>query len=209
MYSKIVIFSLIWLLIAPFIYSAEQDGISQSNKFLSAEVKREIDSAKDEMLTELKNYQDENFVVLDTRMISLMDDVRIKVTLGAIGAALVAQALTAIVLVRAMRNYSYETYLEKLLKNTVAQNPQLPGDEFVQMQQKEWHPQQPINTIGMELGPERSAQATMMNQWQSQPAYAGSWRAPVDVQPNYQHIPADYAQNPEYSETQQGFRGGM
>lgn len=155
--------------------------VSDANKFLSAEAARHIDEKSEEMLQEMKKYQDENFAIWDGRMYELVDDMKMKFIIGGLGVVLLGMGLTAYLMARYFRRYSYEEFLEGQLK-TAQESVVNERDEGVdQMQQTDWYPQQPQQTIGMEFGQQWASDSTQMNQWQAQPAYDGSWRAPVET----------------------------
>lgn len=171
--------------------SQEATSIDQANRFLSAEATRQIRSAKDEMLTEMKEYQDQNFGILDARMHELMQDIRMKVMLATLGVILLAQGLAAYIMMRSFKNNSYEAFLEKTLadtgKNVTAETEptarELQG--VVQQQEKEWRPQQPAQTYGAQMGQAAASNQSMANEWQTEPAYAGAWESPVRAEKEY------------------------
>lgn len=168
-------------------------SIDTANKYLSAEVSKQIQASKDDTIRELKAYQDENFQMLDSRMSSTMQDVKMKTLLGVSGVALIVNALAAIIISRTYRKYSYEKYQEGIIGKQQEQMESLqqtPGMQ--QMQQPVWDPQQPQETVGMYMGQSAAFDGTQMNAWQAQPAYAGAWKAPLDAQPDY-----DYNREPE------------
>jgi len=164
------------------------EQISQSNRFLSAEAAKQFTAMEASLLTDLKAYQDENFGMLDARMIKSMQDTRWQVLLATIGAVFVSSGLVAYLMLRSMKNYSYETYLEKLIGKG-AQNEQVPQNTQDQglaglqnMQQPEWKPQEPNPTVSTQFGQSAASQMTQMNAWQMQPAYNGSWESPEKPQ---------------------------
>lgn len=175
--------------------NAQDSVISQSqNKFMAAEVAQEMRTTKQEIIDAVKQYNDENFAIFDSRMQDFMKDTKTKVALGAVGAGLIANALAAYLIMRTMKRYSYEVYQEKLIgklqeevqekDNTIA--------GMQQMQQPQWAPQQPTDTLGMVYGQSQASEMTQMNAWQAQPAYYGSWQPPINVVPEYSHMPAGY-----------------
>lgn len=168
-------------------------GLAEGNRFLAAEVSREMRDAKDEIITSVKSYQDENFQIFDVRMTTFMTETKTKVALGAIGAALIANAIVALILFRVTRNYSYEKYLEGRLanfKDSGDTRPLSPG--MANMQQPTWNDQVPNQTMGMIYGQEAAAQMTQMNAWQAQPAYQGAWQPPLEVEPEYNRTPGGH-----------------
>ena len=203
MYNKIAWFMLL-LVVLPFAFAADPLpgtvvppatgnelflGQAQGNQFLAAEVSRQMKLSQDAIIKSVKDYNDENFQVLDTRMNTLMNDIRMKTVLGAIGACLVAMGLSAFLLIRTMKNYSYEKYLEKTLdkyKSEIdASGRESKGVQ--EMQQSQWNVQQPAQTLGNEYGQVFASQQTQMNAWQAQPTYQGAWKAPIQTQPDIQN----------------------
>lgn len=203
MYRKFVICVLLLIFLAQLVMAETDDGpievggsgsavIDQQNRFLAAEVSRQMKTAKEDIIKEVNDYNDENFQVFDSRMNNLMQDTRIKVILGGIGAILIANAIAALILIRSWKKYSYEAYLENLLKKKEKEQPQqaqeVPQDvyqqaQLQQMQQTEWYPQQPQESLGMRYGQAQASDMSYVNQWQTQPAYAGAWQSPVETQP--------------------------
>ena len=169
-------------------------NLDQANRFLSAEVTRQLNTMKTEISTELKIHQDDNFRIFDQRMHELMDEVRWKIILGALGAFFLGAAVSTYVLQKNMRNYSYEKYLEKQLQQGTFASPDRSMDAT---QQAQWQPQQPTNTIGMQFGQQAASEMTQMNQWQAQPAYDGAWQSPVQAQPEFNQYPYGTPMNEE------------
>jgi len=211
MSTKIVIHALLLvLLVVPSLVSAANapgEEISQANKFLAAETARQIDDMQGEITRELQEYQDENFQLLDARMVGLMEDTKWKILLATLGAVLVGSGIVAFFLIKSVQNYSYEKYQEKLLKSkgvdagvvVAEQNDQGYYDEGMeQMQQQAWNPQQSNPSVSTEFGQQAASAMTQMNQWQMQPAYGGSWQSPERPVPEMSNIPGGY----EYAEQQ-------
>lgn len=172
--------------------SASSQSLDSQNRYLSAEVSRQIKTAKEDIIQAVNDNNDDNFRLFDQRMNNLMQDTRIKVILGGIGAILIANAIAALILIRSWKKYSYEAYLENLLKKKEKEQPQqtqeVPQDAYQQaqlqqMQQTEWYPQQPQESLGMRYGQAQASDMSYVNQWQTQPAYAGAWQSPVETQP--------------------------
>lgn len=167
------------LALIPGVHAAED--VTSANKFLSAETARQIQASQDEMLQELKNYQDENFGVLDQRMGQQMQDMRLQVLLVVLGAGFVSIGIASFIVIRATQRYSYEKFQEDLQKKAekeqelYANAPVLP-----EQQQPEWYPQQPMNTVGQRFGQTQASQMSDMNAWQYQPPYAGAWTPPQE-----------------------------
>jgi hypothetical protein len=176
--------------------------VDQANKYLSAEVARQMKDSKDEMLQEMKAYQDENFRIFDGRMQSLMDDSFQKVILGGIGAMLLAAGFVAYILTRYFKTYSYETYQQKLIgkQQEELEAKGLELQAMRGMQESTWNVQPPSQTIGMQMGQAWASEATGMNQWQAQPAYDGAWRAPIETQPEFTSTGSDRRQSAEYDD---------
>lgn len=203
MWGKVGVFWLILLICAPIVFSAET--APDANRFLSAELARQMQAQKEDMLKALEENQDANFQLLDNRMAELMAAERMKVVVGGMGAILAANAIVALLLLKYIRRYSYEKYLEDTLgrreaelekvnaqnaeiaKLIVPQAQQQPvqnpySQAFQEVQQPAWYPQQPQETVGMKFGQEKAAQMSQMNQWQLTPNYEGAWTPPVPVQ---------------------------
>lgn len=161
-------------------------NLDQANRFLSAEVTRQLNTMKTEISTELKTHQDDNFRIFDQRMHELMEQTKWKVILGALGAFFLGAAVSTYALQKTMRNYSYEKYLEKMVEKGTMASPDFSMNDT---QQAQWQPQQPTNTLGMQYGQQAASEMTQMNQWQAQPAYDGAWQSPVQAQPEYNQFP--------------------
>jgi hypothetical protein len=194
-----VIVAFILLLVVPHVYAVDEvlPGLAEGNKFLAAEVSREIRDAQENIKTDMKAYQDENFQIFDSRMTQFMSDAKMKMALGAIGAALISGALMALFLFRITRNYSYEKYLEGRLVQFKENNDARDISKgLAKMQQATWNDHVPNPTMGMVYGQAEAANMTQMNQWQSQPTYAGGWQSNVQVQPEYNRTPGGYYADP-------------
>ena len=178
MLLRLVVVGFILVLCLPFIYAAEGPTIDSTNRFIQAELKREMASMEASLEENLINNNDANFRALDDRMNELMDDTRMKVIVGGLGALLVAQAIIAMVMLRYFKRYSLEGYRERTSSSEVKteENP------IQQFQQPAWQPQQPKQTIGMQFGQNAAGNMSDMNSWQTQPAYAGQWVPPVETQ---------------------------
>jgi len=222
MNAKFVIFGL--LLVALVVPQAAfaattPDPISQANKFLAAETSRQIDEMQKEITTDLQEYQDANFLILDQRMTQVMEDTKWKVLLATLGAVLAGSALVAFFLIRSIQNYSFEKYQEKMLKQRPADDPGLIVNEqydgydpqqyegVQQMQNNEWHPQQSQPTLSTQFGQQAASHMTQMNQWQMQPAYDGAWSSPnkpvQQMTPNPAGYYADQYEDQQYPPQQQ------
>lgn len=168
--------------------SAAENAQTQQARYISAELQREMDQMEEELKTELKNNNDENFRVFEGRMVEFMSDAQMKILLGGIGGILVANALVAIVMFRYFKSQSYEAFKDRFQHEQNQQYEQ-------EMQQREWHPQQPQQSVGMQYGQEQAAQMSQMNQWQTQPAYAGSWTPPSETQSETEYPFAGWRQD--------------
>ena len=202
MSKNIVTYVLILVVLVPIVFadanltSFDTSGLQPldaQNRFLSAEVTRQLTIMQTNIIKDTHDYNDENFQIFDGRMSVLMADIRMKTVLGAIGAAMVANAIIAILLLRTMKKYSYEKYMENLLekyqKQEVAKDT--PSKGLQGMQEQQWNVQPPANTLGNTYGQEFASQSTMMNQWQTQPD-SGAWRAPVETQREIVQQPYGY-----------------
>jgi len=166
---------------------ATQAQVDAANKYLSAEVAKQIQTSSASMLKQMQDYQDENFRIFDGRMQQLMDDGFTKAILGGFGAMLLASGIVAYILTKYFKTYSYEKYQEKIIGQQQEQL-QARGQELQamrEMQQPEWEVQRPQETVGMRYGQSWASDMTAMNQWQAQPAYDGAWRAPIETKPEF------------------------
>lgn len=230
MLRKVVGFWVLVLFIIPFTFAAENEGpqlptlptienkgipsIEESNRYLSAEATKAIKASQQELLDALIANQDANTLALDQEMRNLMGDIRMKIMLGVFGIMLLAQGLAAYFLVRSFKNNSYERFLEMQLgkiesSDIVETSPtarELQG--VVAHQQQQWAPQDPSQSYAAQVGQQMASQQTMANQWQTEPAYAGAWESPVQVQQEYQQMDNTMnqfleMQQPPYEEYQQ------
>lgn len=238
MSRKIVICAIILLLVLQGVLAEADDGVADlggpqsqasldsQNRYLAAEVSRQMKTTKEDIIVAINDYNDENFQVFDRRMNVLMLDTRMKVILGGIGAVLVANAIAAMILIKSWKRYSYEAYLEALLKKQAeevksvedAESDQHEQSQLQQMQQSEWAPQQPVQTIGMQYGQAQASDMSYVNQWQTQPAYAGAWKSPVEteIEPSntwqqaqqYQPQPQPQPQQQYQDDQNQGWNNG-
>ena len=198
MYKQFVIFVLI-LVVVPLVLAADAPptelfvGQAEGNKFLAAEVTRQMGVAKTDIIQAVNDNNDQNFMFFDSRMGQLMADIKMKTVLAAIGAAMVANAIITIVLLRTIKNYSYEKYLEDTLEKYKTHQEVIdsPSKGMSGMQEQQWNVQQPADTLGNIYGQEFAGQATQMNQWLAQPN-SGAWRAPVDTQQEFVQQPYGY-----------------
>lgn len=181
--------------------------VDEANRYLTAEVSRQITAEKEEILQEMKNYQDENFQIFDGRMSLLMQDTKNAVIIGSVGAAALANAIVGLALLIFMRKYSYEGYLKGLLEkqgNQILELHELNAKDVkrdlqgvMEMQAESRQQQVPTNTLGMQYGQVQAGRMSEMNQWQNIPAYQGSWVPPREnvqqqVMPNWQVPPSNF-----------------
>jgi len=200
--------------------NAVQAQIDQANRYLSAEVAQQIKKAVDNAEVNIKANNDDNFRLMDGRMTTYIDHVKQTVILGGIGAVLVAQALIGIILMRMWRRYSYEYYQEQIIKKQQVEIEvkDTEMNALKELQQQSWQWQQSQETLGMKMGQTEAMNMSQMNQWQMQPAYAGSWAPqPEATQQPYNPYPREpYAeqqptqQNPQQTQQaqQQWGQGG-
>jgi hypothetical protein len=154
--------------------------VEQANRFLSAEVAKQIQIEQEKVMAAVNANNDANFQTFDGRMALMLLNVRQQVIVGGIGAILIANAIVGLFLLRAWRRYSYEYYQEQIIKKQTQEIGNLSGEleKIQQMQQQSWYPQPELNTISAKMGQVEAMNMTQMNQWQMQPAYAGSWQPP-------------------------------
>jgi len=104
-------------------------------------------------------------------------------------------------MIRTWRRYSYEYYLEKQLKQrdkVIETAKEEYSQALAQYQQQSWSPQQPQQTLSMQVGQTEAMNMTQMNAWQMQPAYQGSWAPPKETQQ------ATQSQAPLFNQNQGG-----
>jgi len=183
MLARVVACCIILVAVLPLSYAISepvnaQNSVETQNRYLNAELQRSMTAMEARLQENLIENNDINFRALDDRMVILMEDTRMKVIVGGLGAILVAQALVAIVMMRYFKRYSLEGYRDRTSASTVDKEEN-PIQEF---QQPAWQPQQPKQTIGMQFGQNAAGNMSDMNSWQTQPAYAGQWVPPVETQ---------------------------
>ena len=207
MLSKIVTFSLLLFLLINVVSAADPPQgsgqgntvalvpastspvttVDQANKFLAAEVTRQMKQSQEEMLAALSNTNDINFIEFDKRVQAFTVTAKQQIIIGGIGAVLVANALIGLALIWVFRRYSYEYYQQKMLEAKEQEIEAVKRDlkGFQELQQPAWNMQQPQQTVGMQYGQQMAGDMSMMNQWQTQPAYAGSWTSPQETSKEY------------------------
>lgn len=192
---KYVVILWVMLLVVPYSMAAEEvlTGQEAANRFLSAEVTRQMQQSEQSIIEAVNQYNDENFMAFDGRMASVMTEIRIKYLLAAIGASLISAGICTLVILRVVKNNSYERYLEKLVGNYEKQeSAKRDAKGMEELQQEQWNQPKPNNPdLGQSLGPAAMAVASSMNQWQQQPAHDTAWRPP-DVQQEYRPIVPQY-----------------
>ena len=149
-----------------------QNTQSEPARFLSAEAQRLIQNEFNQLETDLKAYQDENFIALDGQMKTTMTEIQQRLVIGGIGAILLAGSIIAFFMFHLARKYSYEKYLEGQLERQ--QNEAYVDPSLQQMQQNQWQ-QQPGVSIGNEQGQTFASNASAFNNWQVQSPYEGGW----------------------------------
>jgi hypothetical protein len=169
--------------------SVQTAGTDQANRYLSAELTKQMDARFELLQKGVNDNIDSNYAVMDQRILGYIQDERQRVILIGIGTMMVANALIGLFLIRAWRRYSYEYYQEQIIKKYQAQEqemgPAAYADEYrglQQMQQEAYYPQQPTETIGMQVGSTEAMNMSQMNAWQMQPAREGSWVPPQQGQ---------------------------
>lgn len=158
----------------------------QANKFLSAELSRQIKTEMETVKQQINDNNDENMRMLDSRMANIIIDVKQKIILGTLGAILVAQAIIGLAMMYVWRRYSFEYYQSKIIQGQKEELEAMKSERDVQgiatLQQADWQMQQVQETAATRFGQAAAANVSMMNQWQTQPAYQGAWVSPQQVQ---------------------------
>jgi len=171
------------------------------NRLVSAEILKQMKTMKEEVIAAANANNDANVAILDQRSQQMLADTRQRVIIGGIGAILVANAIVALFMIRTWRRYSYEYYLEKQLKQrdkVIETAKEEYSQALAQYQQQSWSPQQPQQTLSMQVGQTEAMNMTQMNAWQMQPAYQGSWAPPKETQQ------ATQSQAPLFNQNQGG-----
>jgi hypothetical protein len=164
---------------------------TSANRFLAAENAKAIDKMQQNVIDALVKNNDDNFRAFDGRMNQMLDDTRMRVIVGGVGAVLIANALIGIVYVWVTRRYSYEHFLEKLLQKRVEDlrmEDSLPTPAVVPLSQGQLEASSPVwpqpvqeQTVSTYFGQQAAANLSDMNQWQFRPAYEGAWQRPGNV----------------------------
>jgi hypothetical protein len=220
MLRKIVIFWCLLMLVPVSSFAEVQDSslqnaigaqVDQANRYLSAENSKALEKMKEDILTDMKAYNDENFRIFDTRMQNLMLDVKLRLIVGSLGVILLANGVVALVMIWVTRNYSYEAYLMKVAKQKQvrvdspenAQQLQKDMKQINGMKQEAWEQQVPHQTLAMKLGEVEVANTSDMNRWQHQPAYQGAWTPPAQHAQQYGY--QQYADQRGYTQDQRQY----
>lgn len=180
MSGKKVILGVFLLLISVNVVLAAE-ATFDSNKFLSAEVTKQMKIMKEETVTELKSYQDENFAVFDARIANFLDDAQIKFLLAAIGTTLLTSGIVTYLLLNRIKNSSYEAHQSKIINNQQEQIQELQTN-INEMQSQNWYPQE---TYDEPLTQGQVSDQSRMNSWQSTSVSQNSWESPVKKEKNY------------------------
>jgi hypothetical protein len=171
--------------------AAVKASVDQANRFLAAEVTKQMAESQKVMVEELKANNDDNFRIFDQRMNALIQDVKMKIVLLGLGSVMIANAIVSFFLIQAWRKYSYERYLEQVIDRQTeelsANSAQM--GEFMKTLEPTWTPQQPTETVGMRFGQAAAAEMSQMNAWQMQPVYQGAWVSPQQPNQPYQNQP--------------------
>jgi len=158
---------------------------TDTSRLAAAEILKQMGSMKADIIAATNANNDANVAILDQRSQQMLADTRQRVIIGGIGAILVANAIVALFMIRTWRRYSYEYYLEKQLKQrdkVIETAKEEYNQVLAQYQQQSWAPQQPQQTLSMQVGQTEAMNMTQMNAWQMQPAYQGSWAPPKEPQ---------------------------
>jgi hypothetical protein len=199
MMSKVGVFLVMLIAFSTFVHAEtlqEQSDaainarVDEANRYLSAEVTRQMTSMKADIIQEIKSNQDENFRIFDGRMTLFMEDTKNSVTIGMLGAAILANGIVGFAMMYFMRKYSYEGYLKELSERQQKElldiqqvskediNRDLRGIQEMQAEARQV--QVPTETLGMQYGQQVVGNVSEMNRWQGIPAYQGAWSAPQD-----------------------------
>jgi hypothetical protein len=160
----------------------------QANRFLSAEVSKQIKAEQEAIIKQVNDNNDANFQMLDVRTSQMMADTKQRVIIGGIGAILVANAIVALFLMRAWRRYSFEYYQQQIIKKQ-GTHIKVVEDELKELKERTWNIQTPVPTYSDVVGQAQAMDMSQMNQWQLQPAYAGSWAPPREEVEQEQKTP--------------------
>lgn len=167
--------------------NAMQASIDEANRYLSAENSRALTAMRQSIVDELKGYQDENFQTLDGRMQTLMYDVKMRIILGGIGSMLLASGLVAMAYMWITRRYSYENYLQNVIKKyeetskepvqfKQAEPPVLRGMSDLHDPQG-WNYGGPLQSMtgSGTIDQMQAGEVSMLNEHQHDPVYKGAW----------------------------------
>lgn len=175
-------------------------GQTEGNRYLSAELSKNMAQQKEDIIKAVNSNNDDNFREFDARINTYLNNVKMKITLAAAGASLIATAIAALFMMRQFKHYSYETYQAKIINKQINEKAAEGNDQkgLEQLQQPVWNPQQPGDTLSMHVGQTQAAQMTQMNAWQAQAAYGGGWQSPLETQQEYNHVPGGHIYDDEH-----------
>lgn len=155
------VISLMLLLLLPMVLADEVTDAQ--SRFLSAEAQRLMQTEFDELETNVKNYQDENFRALDAEMRAVMTSAVQKLAIGVVGAMLLAGAGLMYLMIHINKKNQYQGLAEPSQAAHQQQYEQHP----VQEMQSEWqYPQQ--QTFSGQYGQQMAGNASKFNEWQVQ-----------------------------------------
>lgn len=209
----------------PVVGDPQQQQIDVANRYLSAEVTKQIKLMEDELLKKINDNNDANMMAIDQRMTQVQQDIKQRVVIGGIGAILIANAFIGFAYLWVTRRYSYERFLERLLERKskggelLAQQQDVYSMHPTEMPQFQPTPQQlqqvqeaqatqwqqpPEQTLTSFIGQRQASNLSAMNEWQFQAAHEDAWKRPGNVQSyvswEHQGQPIDDLPDP----TQQG-----
>jgi hypothetical protein len=165
---------------------AVQLQMDQANRFLQAETTKEIRAMGDRVEKNLKEYQDQNFRILDGRVQAAVQSYSQKVVISVAGVSLLVSGLVSWFLFTLARKYAYADYVKAQIDQQaqkaqdagyLAQTPQMQ-----QMSQPEWHPEEKMQTIGMAQGQSFASNTSVLSNWQVQSPYHGGYEWSPDQQ---------------------------
>jgi len=188
--SKIVIVGVLLLVLSSVAYAVGEDpavqaGIEQSNRFLSAELSRTMKTQQDEIIKAANANNDENFRIFDSRMSSLMSDIKMKLIVGGVGAMLLAAGIVSLLIHWSTKRYSYEAYLQKVIGLQQGQLEKLERGGVQEMQQRMWTYGAPTSGLTAQgvLDQEQAGAQSGFNAWQHDSVRPGYWTPPSEDSP--------------------------
>jgi hypothetical protein len=178
----------------------QQARVDEANRYLSAELNKQLKSMQEDMLKQVNANNDENFRQFDGRMTRFMDDMRWKVLIGGLGVMILAGALMAYFLHLTTKRYSYEAYQQKIIgmqQQELDRYKAHIGQGVEQMQQQSWEygrPEQGLTATGV-MTQEQAATQSQVNEWQYDAPYQGAWVPPEYDDGSGQQSPQEWEQN--------------